>query len=145
MIDYTVYFKDSVNDLWEERQTNVVGTSVTISDLNLGLTYTFQVKSSSAFDFSQDYSNEVSIYTATNPDQPAAPVTAIQGTDVVISWIAPNNRGLEISHYKIYIQRADPAYWALDLVNCDGSSQAIIDAQQCTIPRAALMASPFDL
>jgi hypothetical protein len=96
-------FKDSVTDTWEERQTNVVGTSITITDLNLGITYSFKVKSRNIFDFSILYSNEVSIYTATNPDKPEAPTTTIVGTDVLIQWIAPYNNGLAITKYFLYI------------------------------------------
>lgn len=145
VLDYTVMYKDSVTDTWEERQTNVIGTSVTITDLNLALTYTFKVKSRNYLDFSLGYSNEVSIYTATNPDKPDAPTTTIMGENVLIDWVAPADNGLTITKYAIYIQKADPAYYTQDLVNCNGELQQIIDATQCTVPRSALMTTPFDL
>lgn len=122
VLDYTVMFKDSVTDTYEERQIGVIGTSVTINDLNLGLTYTFKVKSRNAFDFSLGYSNEVSIYTATNPDKPDAPTTMIVGDDILIDWVAPYDNGLTITSYTVYIQKADPAFYSVDLTNCNGAS-----------------------
>lgn len=145
ILDYTVLYKDSVTDTWEERQVGVVGTSVTITDLVLGLTYSFKVKSRNVFDFSLGYSNDVSIYTATNPDKPDAPTTTIVGDNILIDWTAPNDNGLPITFYTVYIQKADPAFYSLDLVNCDGASSAVMQATQCSIPITDLMSTPFDL
>lgn len=68
VIDYTVFSRDSITLVWIERQVGVVGTAVTLDSFNPGTTYTFKVKSRNAFDFSELYSNEVSILAASTPD-----------------------------------------------------------------------------
>lgn len=100
-MDYVVYSLSSDETEWIERQTNVVGTSVTLHNFNLGLTYTFKVKSRSAFDFSTSYSNEVSVLTAIGPNQPDAPSTAVDVAyeNVIISWTAPFDNSLPITSY----------------------------------------------
>ena len=64
VIDFTVFVKDDVDNNWTERLIGVIGTSVTLDTFNLGVTYTFRLKSRNAFDFSVDYSNEISILAA---------------------------------------------------------------------------------
>ncbi len=59
VIDYSVMSLSSDSSTFIERQVGVVGTSVTLSGFNLGITYTFKIKSRNAFDFSVGYSNEV--------------------------------------------------------------------------------------
>ena len=120
VLDYTIMSKNSLTNTYEERLVGLIGTSATITDLNLGRVYTFKVKARNEFDFSQLYSNEVSIYTATNPDRPETPTTTIFGNNIVVDWVKPNDNGLPITKYFIYIQKADPAYYALDLDNCNG-------------------------
>lgn len=145
ILDYTVMAKDSATETWAEREVGVVGTSVTLTGLNLGLTYTFKVKSRNVFDFSQLFSNEVAVLTAINPDEPSAPSTSVSGDNVIITWTAPNDNGLQIQAYTVLIQKKDPAFYAVDYANCDGTQASIIAAMQCTIPITTLMASPFDL
>ena len=59
------------------------------------------MKSRSAFDFSVDYSNTVSVLTAIGPDQPDAPTTVVDETyeNVIISWVAPEANNLPILSY----------------------------------------------
>lgn len=47
-------------------------------------------------------------------------------------------------YYNIYIIKSDGTYTD-DLINCDGSSQSVMDATQCIIPVATLRAAPFSL
>lgn len=62
VIDYFVWAAtDGVN--FEERQINVVSTQVTLTDFNLGVTYTFKVKARNAFGFS-DFSLPIVILAA---------------------------------------------------------------------------------
>ena len=48
----------------------------------MGITYTFKLKSRSAFDYSVGYSNDVSILAAMSPDQPEVPTTTVIGNNV---------------------------------------------------------------
>jgi hypothetical protein len=63
---------------------------------------------------------------------------------VLIDWIAPEDNGSPILSYKIYIQTLDPAVYAIDLENCDGSVASVINALQCTVPVTTLMTAPYN-
>jgi hypothetical protein len=72
-----------------------------LDDFNLGTTYTFKIKSRSAFDFSVNYSNEVAILAAMEPERPEPPVISVNGDNVLINWEAPFDRGSPITGYKV--------------------------------------------
>jgi hypothetical protein len=74
---------------------------VTFDSFTLGTTYTFRVKSRNAFDFSVGYSNEISILAAMSPEQPSAPTTTVDGSNVVIDWAAPSDNGSPITGFKV--------------------------------------------
>ena len=125
VLDYTVLVSSvESGNLYIEKQVNSVGTAVTLLGHNLGVVYTYKVKSRNAFDFSVGYSNEVSILAATNPSQPDAPTTTVDGDYVRIDWSAPSENGSPITGYKVYIRQLDMIY-TMDLVNCDGSTDSI--------------------
>lgn len=48
-------------------------------------------------------SNTVSILAAQVPSQPAAPVTSIYLSNVIITWTAPYNGGSAITAYEVAI------------------------------------------
>jgi len=104
VIDYTVYAKDSLTNTWTERQVGIIGTSATLESFNLGITYTFRIKSRNAFDYSVGHSNEVSILAAKNPEKPTAPTTIVSGLNVIIDWIAPYHNGSPITGYRVLIR-----------------------------------------
>ncbi len=104
VVDYTVMSLSSDSSTYIERQVGVVGTSVTLKGFNLGITYTFKVKSRNTFDFSVGYSNEISVLAATNPSQPEPPVTTINNMNVDINWVAPSDNGSPITSFKILIR-----------------------------------------
>jgi hypothetical protein len=91
------------------------------------VTYTFRVKSRSAFDFSYSHSNQVSILAASNPAQPAAPTTQVSGLNVVIDWTAPNDNGSPITSYKVFIRQSNLIYTE-ELANCNGSLADVMTA-----------------
>ncbi len=47
------------------------------------------------------------ILPATAPSTPAAPTTSISGTNVIITWVAPANRGSVITAYNLEILKSD--------------------------------------
>jgi len=63
----------------------------------------------------------------------------------VVDWSAPNDNGSEVIGYKIYIRQSDGVTYSLETDNCDGSTEALVLATQCTIPVSVLKAAPFSL
>ena len=111
----------------------------------LGVTYSFRLKSRSAFDFSVDYSNEASVLAADIPDQPVAPTTAVVGSDILFDWVAPSANGSPITQYSIMVESSDPLYYFQDLTSCDGSDSTIVSQTQCSVPITSLLTAPFNL
>lgn len=50
-----------------------------------------------------EYSDSVTIVAAKVPDQPDAPVTAINNINVRISWVDPHMNSSPVSSYRIFI------------------------------------------
>lgn len=121
VIDYTVMSLSYDSSTYIERQVGVVGTSITLKGFNLGITYTFKVKSRNAFDYSINYSNEVSILAATNPSQPEKLILSIDNMNVLIDWTYPNANGSPITSYKILI------------------------TTKCSVPITTLTSTPYSL
>lgn len=78
-------------------------TSFTKTGLTAGVKYTFVVQSRSDYGLS-DYSTPKQILAGQIPDKPAAPTTEVSGSNVIIKWVAPNNRGSDIFAYTITIR-----------------------------------------
>jgi len=76
--------------------------SITAYDLVLGTTYEFKVEARNEIGYSPA-SEIYSILHALAPEQPLAPTTVNSGTEVLISWIAPSDRGSAITSYTISI------------------------------------------
>ena len=115
--------------------------SITAFDLVLGTTYEFKVEARNEIGYSSA-SEIYSILHALAPEQPSAPTSENSGTDVLISWTAPGERGSAIASYIISIKQKDGQYSA-ELTSCDGSLQSIVDAAQCSVPITSLVAEPF--
>lgn len=67
------------------------------------------------------FSNEVEIRAAGVPATPDAPVTTVNGANVDITWVAPDDNGSPITAYRIMIQHADGVTYSEDTTDCDGS------------------------
>ena len=72
-------------------------------------------------------------------------MTTFDRTQVIVDWIAPSDQGSEITAYKVLIRQSDLMTYSLELIDCDGSSQAIVDATECSISISLLRGSPFNL
>ena len=72
------------------------------------------------------------------PDIPAAPITAISGTDVTITWAAPADGGSPIIGYTVFIRESDGFTFSA-LASCTGT------AVTCIISSTVLQASPYNL
>lgn len=66
-----------------------------------------------------DFSQVNTILAAASPDQIAAPSTRNSGTDVIVQWEEPNNRGSEIDQYLVIWLGADGREW-MNTNECNG-------------------------
>ena len=92
-----------------------------------------------------DYSDQVEILAAQIPDQPTGLTTTIDNDNVLISWSIPDDRGSPLLGYTIYIRQSDSVSFAIDITDCDGSQQAILDSASCSVPISTLRASSYQL
>lgn len=107
-------------------ETWMTGTSYTTNAgvVTQGYTYSFMIRSSNSVGYSL-YSDPLSIKAAQKPDKPDAPTTLMVGSDIQISWLAPNNRGQIISAYIIKISAGDGIAYLTD-ASCNGSLQTVV-------------------
>jgi hypothetical protein len=82
-------------------------------------TYKFKIESRNLYGYS-DLSAELEVICSTVPDQMVNPVSSIVGSDVLITWIKPNENGATITAYKIEIRHKDGTY-SQEMANCDGT------------------------
>lgn len=120
VIDYRVSFNGGSGSVYTTIESNIVTLPYIAVSLTPGTTYSFQVQSRNAFGYSP-FSASVEILAAQPPDQPAAPSTVLQDTNILITWSAPFAQGSPITSYKIQIRQNDNSSYSLDLTNCDGS------------------------
>lgn len=81
-------------------------------------------------------SDTFSLVCATKPQIPTAPTTSIQGTNVLISWTAPDNGGSTILSYRVQVKDALGNYQNLVLAQATTS---------ITLPISNYTSEPFNL
>jgi hypothetical protein len=79
------------------------------------------------------------------PDKPDPALSEVDGSDVKISWVAPDDGGSEILGYRVYIRTDDLSTYTLELTNCNGADALIIGMQECNVPILTLRSEPFNL
>lgn len=79
------------------------------------------------------------------PDKPNPPVTAISGSNVLISWDLPDNRGSPITAYVVKIRESDDVSFTTAVEDCDGSNLAVVSARSCFVQIATLKLAPFNI
>lgn len=92
-----------------------------------------------------DYSDVAYILTAVQPAQPTALTVEIVGSDVIVDWLMPQNRGTLIYEAEIKFLNKDSTDSFYELEHCDGTSKDVFDLRRCTIPAAILRQDPFNL
>jgi hypothetical protein len=108
-----------------------------------GTTYRFRLRAWNKWG-AGGYSPSVGIEASTIPSAMAAPATAMSGTRLRISWVAPAARGNAVSAYTILIGTSSGG-WATEPTHCDGAAPEIVAAGWCDIPLPTLRAAPFGL
>ena len=78
------------------------GTSATVTNLTLGVTYTFTVRARNDTGFS-DYSNTVTQTAAQEPDKIQNISFLVNQTSLALNWTVPYNGGSQIVNYTVMI------------------------------------------
>lgn len=132
---------------WSELAGHTVATLATSFTVTSGLVagegYLFRLRAENIYGWGP-YSGETLIYAAGLPAQPYQAVTAIDGTDVKITWSEPENSAAPIIAYSVVVLQAGGAFGE-ELTDCNGADPSILAALECSIPLTTLRASPFDL
>jgi hypothetical protein len=129
---------------WTILEPEVTDKFYTYASPTSGTSYAFRVDARNSVGWSA-YSNEVDILAAQAPDQPAAPSTYVDGDNVIITWLAPNNRGSPITSYTIKFVQYDGVSYAEELTSCDGTDPVVVQNLDCAVPISALKTNPFSL
>ena len=93
--------------------------------------YRFQIRAKNKWGWG-DWSSVLSIFSSTWPDVVEKPTTQIDPNkgDVVISWVAPDSRGAQISQYLIELRDAiDINNWTTATLYCNGQNRIIINSK----------------
>lgn len=120
---------------------NLAKSFATTNVLISGRTYKFYIEARNTVGYSLP-SVTFSVLAAQKPDTPRYPDTVFNGLSVTISWPIPFDGASPITGYVIMIQKAD-TYFATELVDCNGSSPAVVSSASCTIPVGTLTSAPF--
>lgn len=143
LLDYTIAYDQSIG-VWSNLTVNYTQTSyVTTVGLQAGNTYNFRVYARNTVGFS--IPAQISILCAQIANVPAAPITSVSGSNVVISWVAPYNGATPITSYTITIRQSDTLTYSTQLTNCNGADPAIVAATTCSIPITVLRSDPFNI
>jgi len=142
VIDFRVSF-DNAEGVWQVLSENHIDTTLTAADLTPGFVYTFKVEARNEFGWSE-VSDLVTILCAGSPDAPSQPSTSVLLDEVILDWEAPFDGGTEITHYTVYIRKADLAY-IVDATLCDGGQINSITSTSCTLKLSDLRSVPFYL
>lgn len=81
-------------------EDTIVDKFYKVEDLIPSATYKFKVQSRNSFGLSA-YSSELELTIGFKPAQPEPPTTVVVANQVIVSWVAPDNRGSPITSYRI--------------------------------------------
>lgn len=143
VIDYTISYKEQDSIDGYEVKEGVTDTFTTVTGLTQGTTYQIKVQARNLHGLSE-FSDEIEVLAAQVPDQPNTPTTTIAAEYVQISWNVPDDRGSALLGYTIYIRKSDGTF-DIDVTDCNGATQEILDAASCLVPISTLRASSFQL
>ena len=105
------------------------------SGLTTGSTYKFAIAGKNELGEGQ-LSDILTLVCATKPQIPTAPSTQIQGSNVLITWISPDNGGSTIQSFRIQVANALGLFVNLELT-ATGTS--------FVVPISSLTSDPFNL
>jgi hypothetical protein len=135
ILSYNLQWHDGEDDIdasWVSLAGDISeypGTSYIVTlHVERGATYRFRVRAKNLWGYG-DYSSTVALVASAAPDQVDTAATSIDSStgDLVISWVAPDDRGSPITAYQIEIRDKAGSSWAED-ASCDGSSASVVSA-----------------
>lgn len=135
-------------DTWHELIGETTPSTV-LSYIHTGVTpgssYYYRVKANNVFGWGP-YSTTLTVVPSQVPDTMSAVTTAVDGTNVKISWSAPASNGAAITKYKIMILQSDGLTYTESSSSCDGSDPTIMSQLYCLVSiKDILRASPYSL
>jgi hypothetical protein len=98
----------------------VAATSFVVTGLTSGVIYQFKVKSRNSHSLSAD-SSSITLLSVYSPDPPESVTTENVNADVRITWSEPNDNGLSVTGYQIYIAGHDGVTYSQETANCASS------------------------
>lgn len=115
---------------------NVIAEYLTSSiytalSLSIGEEYNFSVQARNSHGYSLS-SDTLTLLCAVKPSIPQNTITDNSGSDVIITWIAPEANGSPILSYSILIGKSDDSF-SEELTLCDGADATIMANTQCVI------------
>lgn len=126
------------NDVWVDLvgfPTDYLQTSYTVTEgVSKGIDYRFRLRSKNLYGFGA-YSTIAVIRSSDVPDKPVEPSTAIDGTDVVITWTAPYENSEVLTEYDLQIRKGDGLTWLNDYVHCPKTP---VTPTTCRVPMTTL-------
>jgi len=114
-----------------------------VTGLTQGKTYVFTVSARNSYGPSEA-SSALSVLAAQIPAIPAAPTTSFDGSNVIVTWTAPDNGGSAITAYTIRIKQNDGVYTTVNST-CNGSGATIVQNLNCSISETVLVSAPFSI
>jgi len=115
-----------------------------ISGVTAGALYNFKYRARNVYGWG-DFSDEVTLKAARQPEQMLPVQTLIENNFVKISWDYPNDNSDTVNEYEVLIRESDLNTYKSEILYCDGRSQAIIQKRYCLIPMTVLRAAPYSL
>lgn len=137
---YEVYWDQSTG-VWVSLATTT-SLSTVKTGLTGGVTYQFKVRAYNKYG-EGPFTAVVAVTTSQAPEQPDAPVLAVVGRYVKISWTEPFANYRPVLGYQILIETSTPNDFIERKALCDGGAQAAV--RYCLVDMHDLRAAPFAL
>jgi hypothetical protein len=99
VLDYKVTITDTTNT-YNVIAEYLTSASYTALSLTVGETYTFKVQSRNSHGYS-DFSDELSLLCAVKPGVPSDVLSTNSGSNVVLTWTAPDSNGSPLTSYTV--------------------------------------------
>jgi hypothetical protein len=157
IISYNVQWDVGNNGLYPSTDVDLVGyisyypgTSFIISSgIVAGQSYNFRIRAQNIYGLGVFSANIVTLTATGIPAKMSPATTAVTGTSVRVSWIAPYANSEPLTKYRVYLIAHDGSE-NLESVNCDAYSgtapaSTIFSQQYCDIPTATLTGAPYSL
>lgn len=115
-----------------------------MTGLTPGTTYEFKIESRNEYGYSQ-FSDVLTLLAAYIPAVPEDIETTIDANKVLVQWALATDYGSPVTSFKVYVLNNAQDQWIQESVDCDGTSQTVIDNLSCFIYLDTLITAPYNL